>query len=116
MLKIKSKKTKGVFEIMEMMSLKCNHLGGGYFNCMVENGKVLAVQLSDGKWYYLYDSKKILEDKRGLSIPRFQRNKKYLGIWYSEKWALRQDDRDFEKPLYVNEHGYCSFKKPFLMK
>lgn len=98
---------------MEMMSLKCSHLGGGCFNCMVENGKVLAVQLSNGKWYYLYDNKKMFEDRRGISISGFQRNKKYLGIWYSEKWVLKQDDRDFEKPLYVNEYGYCSFKKLF---
>lgn len=98
---------------MEMKSLKCNHLGGGYFNCMVENNKVFAVQLSDGKWYYLYDNRMEWKDRRELSVSQFQQNKKRLGIWYSEKWALKQDDRDFEKPLYVNEHGYCSFKKLF---
>lgn len=100
---------------MEMMSLKCNHLGGGYFNCMVEGNKVIAFQESTGAWLYVYD-KKNSENERGLLISKFKHNKKYLGIVHSENFLLKFSNEPSKSPLYVNGYGYCGFEKPFLMK
>ena len=106
------KKQKGVFEIMEMMSLKCGYFSGTYVNCMVEGNKVIAFQESTGAWRYVYD-KKDSEDERGLLISKFKHNKKYLGIVHSESFLLKFSNERSKSPLYVNEYGYCSFKKLF---